>query len=154
MTPTEAIRGYEAGADFVKVFPAKTVGPAHLGAMKGPLGQIPMMPTGGVGPDNAADYIDAGAFAVGAGGALVDYDAAARGDYESITETARQFVQVVEDARRRLKRRSPYKRIGRQQRWRAPPSAHWARGASSHEGRRERRGRPKGAQVSGEAGEA
>ncbi|WP_435094794.1 bifunctional 4-hydroxy-2-oxoglutarate aldolase/2-dehydro-3-deoxy-phosphogluconate aldolase [Halorubrum sp. N11] len=99
MTPTEAIRGYEAGADFVKVFPAKTVGPAHLGAMKGPLGQIPMMPTGGVGPDNAADYIDAGAFAVGAGGALVDYDAAARGDYEAITETAREFVQVVEDAR-------------------------------------------------------
>ncbi|WP_144927038.1 bifunctional 4-hydroxy-2-oxoglutarate aldolase/2-dehydro-3-deoxy-phosphogluconate aldolase [Halorubrum salsamenti] len=99
MTPTEAIRGYEAGADFVKVFPAKTVGPAHLGAMKGPLGQIPMMPTGGVGPDNAADYIDAGAFAVGAGGALVDYDAAERGDYEAITETAREFVRVVEDAR-------------------------------------------------------
>ena len=99
MTPTEAIRGYEAGADFVKVFPAKTVGPAHLGAMKGPLGQIPMMPTGGVGPGNAADYIDAGAFAVGAGGALVDYDAAERGDYESITETAREFVNVVEEAR-------------------------------------------------------
>ncbi|WP_050033509.1 bifunctional 4-hydroxy-2-oxoglutarate aldolase/2-dehydro-3-deoxy-phosphogluconate aldolase [Halorubrum halophilum] len=99
MTPTEAIRGYEAGADFVKVFPAKTVGPAHLGAMQGPLGQIPMMPTGGVGPDNAADYVDAGAFAVGAGGALVDYDAAERGDYEAITETAREFVQVVEDAR-------------------------------------------------------
>ncbi|QUO47892.1 MULTISPECIES: bifunctional 4-hydroxy-2-oxoglutarate aldolase/2-dehydro-3-deoxy-phosphogluconate aldolase [Halorubrum] len=99
MTPTEAVRGYEAGADFVKVFPAKTVGPAHLGAMKGPLGQIPMMPTGGVGPDNAADYIDAGAFAVGAGGALVDYDAAERGDYEVITETAREFVQVVENAR-------------------------------------------------------
>ena len=99
MTPTEAIRGYEAGADFVKVFPAKTVGPAHLGAMKGPLGQIPMMPTGGVGPGNAADYIDAGAFAVGAGGALVDYDAAERGDYESITETAREFTRVVEEAR-------------------------------------------------------
>jgi len=99
MTPTEAIRGYEAGADFVKVFPAKTVGPAHLGAMKGPLGQIPMMPTGGVGPDNAADYIDAGAFAVGAGGALVDYDAAERGDYEVITETAREFTRVVEAAR-------------------------------------------------------
>ncbi|WP_128906627.1 bifunctional 4-hydroxy-2-oxoglutarate aldolase/2-dehydro-3-deoxy-phosphogluconate aldolase [Halorubrum amylolyticum] len=99
MTPTEAIRGYEAGADFVKVFPAKTVGPAHLGAMKGPLGQIPMMPTGGVGPDNAAKYIDAGAFAVGAGGALVDYDAAARGDYDEITETAREFTRVVEEAR-------------------------------------------------------
>ena len=99
MTPTEAVRGYEAGADFVKVFPAKTVGPAHLGAMKGPLGQIPMMPTGGVSPDNAAEYIDAGAFAVGAGGALVDYDAAERGDYESITETAREFTRVVEEAR-------------------------------------------------------
>ncbi|MGQ3328617.1 bifunctional 4-hydroxy-2-oxoglutarate aldolase/2-dehydro-3-deoxy-phosphogluconate aldolase [Halorubrum sp. FL23] len=99
MTPTEAVRGYEAGADFVKVFPAKTVGPAHLGAMKGPLGQIPMMPTGGVGPDNAAEYIDAGAFAVGAGGALVDYDAAERGDYEAITETAREFTRVVEEAR-------------------------------------------------------
>ncbi|GAA0518960.1 2-dehydro-3-deoxyphosphogluconate aldolase / (4S)-4-hydroxy-2-oxoglutarate aldolase [Halorubrum aquaticum] len=99
MTPTEAVRGYEAGADFVKVFPAKTVGPAHVGAMKGPLGQIPMMPTGGVGPDNAADFIDAGAFAVGAGGALVDYDAAARADYEAITETAREFTRIVEEAR-------------------------------------------------------
>ncbi|MDZ5810193.1 bifunctional 4-hydroxy-2-oxoglutarate aldolase/2-dehydro-3-deoxy-phosphogluconate aldolase [Halorubrum sp. AD140] len=99
MTPTEAIRGYEAGADFVKVFPAKTVGPAHLAAMKGPLGQIPMMPTGGVGPGNAAEYIDAGAFAVGAGGSLVDYDAAARGDYDEITETAREFTRVVEGAR-------------------------------------------------------
>ncbi len=99
MTPTEAIRGYEAGADFVKVFPAKTVGPAHLGAMQGPLGQIPMLPTGGVGPDNAGDYIEAGAFAIGAGGALVDYEAAARGDYEVITETAREFTRVVEEAR-------------------------------------------------------
>ena len=99
MTPTEAVRGYEAGADFVKVFPAKTVGPAHVGAMKGPLEQIPMMPTGGVTPDNAGAFIDAGAFAVGAGGALVDYDAAERGDYEAITETAREFVQVIEDAR-------------------------------------------------------
>ena len=99
MTPTEAIRGYEAGADFVKVFPAKTVGPDHLAAMSGPLGQIPMMPTGGVGPTNAGEYVEAGAFAVGAGGALVDYEAAARGDYEVITETAREFTRVVEEAR-------------------------------------------------------
>ncbi|GAB7091939.1 bifunctional 4-hydroxy-2-oxoglutarate aldolase/2-dehydro-3-deoxy-phosphogluconate aldolase [Halorubrum luteum] len=99
MTPTEAIRGYEAGADFVKVFPASTVGPGHLAAMNGPLGQIPMMPTGGVGLDNAAAFVDAGAFAVGAGGALVDYEAAARGDYESITETAREFTRIVGDAR-------------------------------------------------------
>jgi 2-dehydro-3-deoxyphosphogluconate aldolase/(4S)-4-hydroxy-2-oxoglutarate aldolase len=99
MTPTEAIRGYEAGADFVKVFPAKTVGPDHLAAMKGPLRQIPLMPTGGVGPTNAGEYVEAGAFAVGAGGALVDYEAAARGDYEVITETAREFTRVVEEAR-------------------------------------------------------
>ncbi|MWV65312.1 bifunctional 4-hydroxy-2-oxoglutarate aldolase/2-dehydro-3-deoxy-phosphogluconate aldolase [Halorubrum sp. JWXQ-INN 858] len=99
MTPTEAIRGYEAGADFVKVFPASTVGPSHLAAMKGPLGQVPMMPTGGVGLDNAADFLAAGAFAVGAGGALVDYEAAERGDYEAITETAREFSRIVEDAR-------------------------------------------------------
>ena len=99
MTPTEAIRGYEAGADFVKVFPASTVGPDHLAAMKGPLGQIPMMPTGGVGLDNAGEFVEAGAFAVGAGGSLVDYDAAERGDYESITETAREFTRIVEAAR-------------------------------------------------------
>ena len=99
MTPTEAIRGYEAGADFVKVFPAKTVGPDHLAAMKGPLRQIPLMPTGGVDPTNAGEYVEAGAFAVGAGGALVDYEAAARGDYEVITETAREFTRVVKEAR-------------------------------------------------------
>jgi 2-dehydro-3-deoxyphosphogluconate aldolase/(4S)-4-hydroxy-2-oxoglutarate aldolase len=99
MTPTEAIRGYEAGADFVKVFPAKTVGPDHLAAMKGPLRQIPLMPTGGVDPTNAGEYVEAGAFAVGAGGALVDYEAAARGDYEVITETAREFTRVVGEAR-------------------------------------------------------
>ena len=98
MTPTEAIRGYEAGADFVKVFPAKTVGPDHLAAMTGPLGHIPMMPTGGVSPDNAGDYVEAGAFAVGAGGALVDYEAAARGDYDVITETAQAFTRVIGEA--------------------------------------------------------
>jgi 2-dehydro-3-deoxyphosphogluconate aldolase/(4S)-4-hydroxy-2-oxoglutarate aldolase len=57
------------------------------------------MPTGGVGPENAGDYVEAGAFAVGAGGALVDYEAAARGDYEVITETAREFTRIVEEAR-------------------------------------------------------
>ena len=99
MTPTEAIRGYEAGADFVKVFPAKTVGPDHLAAMKGPLGHIPVMPTGGVSPENAGDFVEAGAFAVGAGGALVDYDAATRGDFEAITESAREFTRVVDEAK-------------------------------------------------------
>jgi len=99
MTPTEAITGYEAGADLLKVFPASSLGPGHLGSIKGPLGQIPLMPTGGVSPDNAGDYIEAGAECVGAGGALVDYEAAARGDFESITETATEFRAVIDDAR-------------------------------------------------------
>lgn len=99
MTPTEAITGYEAGADLLKVFPASTVGPDHLGSIKGPLGQIPLMPTGGVDPTNAGDYIAAGAECVGAGSALVDYDAAARGEYDEITETAKQFRAVIDDAR-------------------------------------------------------
>ncbi|GAB3417504.1 bifunctional 4-hydroxy-2-oxoglutarate aldolase/2-dehydro-3-deoxy-phosphogluconate aldolase [Haloparvum alkalitolerans] len=99
MTPTEAITAYEAGADFVKVFPAATVGPGHVSAIKGPLSQIPIMPTGGVGLDNAGEFVDAGAFAVGAGSALVDYDAAERGDFASITETARQFTETVAEHR-------------------------------------------------------
>jgi len=59
-TPTEAIRAYEAGADFVKVFPAATGGPGHVAALGGPLPQIPLVPTGGVGPSNAGAYIEGG----------------------------------------------------------------------------------------------
>jgi 2-dehydro-3-deoxyphosphogluconate aldolase/(4S)-4-hydroxy-2-oxoglutarate aldolase len=99
MTPTEAIRGYEAGADLVKLFPASSLGPGHLSAIKGPYSQIPLMPTGGVDLDNVADYIDAGAECVGVGGALVDYDAAERGEFETITEQAREFTAAVEAAR-------------------------------------------------------
>jgi len=99
MTPTEAIRGYEAGADLVKVFPASSLGPGHLSAIKGPYSQIPLMPTGGVDLDNAADYIEAGAECVGVGGALVDYEAAERGEFETITERAREFTSVVAAAR-------------------------------------------------------
>lgn len=99
MTPTEAVRGYEAGADLVKVFPAATLGPGHLKAMKGPLGHIPMMPTGGVDLDNVAEFIEAGAVGVGAGSSLVDSDAVERGDFEAITETARKFTEAVEAAR-------------------------------------------------------
>ena len=99
MTPTEAIRGYEMGADLVKVFPASSLGPGHLSAIKGPYEQIPLMPTGGVDMDNAADYIAAGAECVGAGSALVDYEAAERGDYEAITERAQEFTAVIEAAR-------------------------------------------------------
>jgi len=99
MTPTEAVRATEAGADFVKVFPAATVGPGHLSALKGPLGHVELMPTGGVGLDNAAEFIEAGAICVGAGSALVDDEAIAAGEFEVLTETAAAFVAEIEAAR-------------------------------------------------------
>lgn len=99
MTPTEAVRATEAGADFVKVFPAATVGPGHLSALKGPLGHVELMPTGGVGLDNAADFVAAGAACVGVGSALVDDEAIAAGDFDRLTETAAALVDEVESAR-------------------------------------------------------
>ncbi|WP_436911388.1 bifunctional 4-hydroxy-2-oxoglutarate aldolase/2-dehydro-3-deoxy-phosphogluconate aldolase [Halosimplex marinum] len=99
MTPTEAARAMEAGADVLKMFPASTVGPGHIGALQGPLGDVPIMPTGGVSTDNVADYFEAGAVAVGAGSALVDYDAIEREDWEGVRESAAAFVEAVEDAR-------------------------------------------------------
>jgi 2-dehydro-3-deoxyphosphogluconate aldolase/(4S)-4-hydroxy-2-oxoglutarate aldolase len=98
-TPTEAIEAYEAGADMVKLFPASSLGPGYLSSIKGPLGQIPIMPTGGVGPDDAGDFIEAGAECVGAGSSLVDDDAVERGDFEAITENAEAMVDAVESAR-------------------------------------------------------
>lgn len=100
MTPTEAERALAAGADVLKMFPAGTVGPGHIGALQGPLGDVPIMPTGGVSADNVADYFEAGAVAVGAGSALVDYDAIEDGDMEGVRERAADFVAAVEAARR------------------------------------------------------
>jgi 2-dehydro-3-deoxyphosphogluconate aldolase/(4S)-4-hydroxy-2-oxoglutarate aldolase len=99
MTPTEALNAYEAGADIVKVFPAASLGPSHLSSIAGPLPQIPLMPTGGIDVENVADYIEAGAVVVGAGSAIMDDAAIARGDFEAITETAREFTRVIDEAR-------------------------------------------------------
>ncbi len=99
MTPTEAADAMEAGADLLKMFPASTVGPGHIGALQGPLGDVPIMPTGGVSAENVGDYFDAGAVAVGAGSALVDYDAIEREDWEGVRESAAAFVEAIEDAR-------------------------------------------------------
>ena len=99
MTPTEADRAMAAGADMLKMFPASTVGPDHIGALRGPLGDIPIMPTGGVDTDNVADYFEAGAVAVGAGSALVNYEAIEREDWDAVADSAAAFVAAVEDAR-------------------------------------------------------
>ena len=98
-TPTEALDAFEAGADFVKVFPAKTGGPAHVAALGGPLSQIPLVPTGGVSADNAGAYVEAGAAAVGVGSAIVDRDAVGAGEYDRIAANARAVVEAVATAR-------------------------------------------------------
>lgn len=98
-TPTEVLTAYEAGADMIKVFPAKSGGPEHVAAIGGPLPQIPLVPTGGVDPSNAGDYIEAGAVAVGAGSAIVSEEAVESEDYPVITGNARAMLEAVETAR-------------------------------------------------------
>lgn len=99
MTPTEAQRAMEAGADAVKLFPASSVGPGHIGAIHGPLDQVPIIPTGGVSLENAAAYIEGGAIAVGTGSALITDDILAAEDWEGLEARAERFVATVEDAR-------------------------------------------------------
>ena len=101
LTPTEVVTAWEAGADVVKVFPCSAVGgPKYLAALKGPLPQIDLIPTGGVSLATAADFLAAGAFALGVGGDLVDTKAIADGKPEIVTENARKYLAVVEQARR------------------------------------------------------
>lgn len=101
LTPTEAITAYETGADLVKLFPAGTVGPEHVRALSGPLGQLPLMPTGGVDLDNVGAFIEAGANCVGVGSALIDDAAVERGDFASLTRNARAFGDAIDAARGR-----------------------------------------------------
>ena len=98
-TPTEVVSAWEAGADIVKIFPSDSVGPAHLKALRAPLPHIPMMPTGGVDLENAADFIRVGACALGVGGSLVKKSAVESGDMRQITQLAKQFVEAVRQAR-------------------------------------------------------
>ena len=100
LTPTEVVQAWTAGADFVKVFPAGAMGGAsYLKALKAPLPQIELVPTGGVSLKTAADFIKAGASALGVGADLVDLKAIRDGQASLITERAKQFVQIVKDAR-------------------------------------------------------
>jgi 2-dehydro-3-deoxyphosphogluconate aldolase/(4S)-4-hydroxy-2-oxoglutarate aldolase len=96
-TATEVVRALEEGADIVKVFPGEILGPAFVKAILGPLPHAPLMPTGGVALDNAAEWIRAGAVALGVGGNLTA--SAKTGDYGSITEIARQFLAKIHQAR-------------------------------------------------------
>jgi 2-dehydro-3-deoxyphosphogluconate aldolase/(4S)-4-hydroxy-2-oxoglutarate aldolase len=100
LTPTEVVTAWEAGADVVKVFPAGAMGGAkYLASLKGPLPQVKMIPTGGVSLASAAEFLRAGAFALGVGSDLVDAKAMAAGKPEVVTETARKYMQIVREFR-------------------------------------------------------
>jgi len=94
-TPTEILAAWEAGADIVKVFPTDIVGPAFFKAMRGPLPQVKLMPTGGVDLNTAAEFLKAGAVCLGIGGQMVDPKLVAARDFAGITALAKQYVQIV-----------------------------------------------------------
>jgi len=98
-TPTEILAAHEAGADIVKVFPADVVGMAFFKAIKAPMPQLRLMPTGGVTLTNAGDWLRAGACAVGVGSALLDQKAIAEGRWEKLTENARTLMASIRQAR-------------------------------------------------------
>jgi len=98
-SPTEVVTALQSGADLVKIFPANVLGPGYLKDLKGPFPKIKTIPTGGIGLENAADYFKAGAAAIGVGGKLVDLKALRSGQPEKLTETARQFIAIVQQAR-------------------------------------------------------
>ena len=100
MTPSEVVSAWKAGADFVKVFPANALGGAsYIKALKAPLPQIELIPTGGVSLQTAADFIKAGAAALGIGSDLVDTKALREFRDSLITDLARQFIEIVKSAR-------------------------------------------------------
>ncbi len=100
LTPTEVLTAWKAGADAVKVFPAGAVGgAAYIKSLKAPLPEIELVPTGGVNLKTAGDFLRAGALALGVGADLVDLAALSRGEDEVLTDRARQFAEVVREAR-------------------------------------------------------
>ena len=98
-TPTEILTAWEAGADIVKVFPADMLGPAFFKALRAPLPQIRLMPTGGVDLGTAAAFLKAGACCLGVGGQLVEPKAVAERDFGRIRDLARQYVALVKQTR-------------------------------------------------------
>ena len=102
MTPTEALTAWQAGADIIKLFPSEVTGPKLIKAIHGPMPQIPLMPTGGVNLETAADFIRAGACALGMGSTLAPKDAIAAGDMRRIESLASQFINIVRTTRREM----------------------------------------------------
>lgn len=99
LTPTEVVAAWQAGADIVKIFPSELTGPRYLKLLHAPLPQVRLMPTGGVNAETAPEYLQAGACALGVGGALVDPKLVAAGNLIEIERRARQLVEVVQKFR-------------------------------------------------------
>jgi 2-dehydro-3-deoxyphosphogluconate aldolase/(4S)-4-hydroxy-2-oxoglutarate aldolase len=106
-TPTEILTAWEAGADVVKVFPADVVGPAFFKALRGPLPQVRLMPTGGVDLTTAADFLRAGACCLGVGSQLVEPWAVAEGNFDRIRDLARKYVEIVRQVRSAAAAKAP-----------------------------------------------
>jgi 2-dehydro-3-deoxyphosphogluconate aldolase/(4S)-4-hydroxy-2-oxoglutarate aldolase len=96
LTPTEIVNAWDAGADAVKIFPAEFFGPSYIKSIKGPLPQVNLLPTGGVTPSTIGEFLAAGAWATGVGGALVDSKALKTGDWTAIQRRASEFVAAVQ----------------------------------------------------------
>ena len=100
LTPTEVVTAWEAGADVVKVFPCSALGGAkYLKSLKAPLPHIDLIPTGGVSLSTAAEFLSAGAFALGVGADLANPQAIAEGKPELITQIAKEYVEIIRKAR-------------------------------------------------------
>lgn len=98
-TPTEAQFAHEAGSDFIKIFPADTLGPNYIKALRAPLPHLRIVPTGGVDLKTIGDFLKAGCAAVGAGSALISKDVLDKDDWTTLTRTAADFVRAAQAAR-------------------------------------------------------
>lgn len=98
-TPTEAQLAHEAGSDFIKIFPADTLGPNYIKALRAPLPHLKIVPTGGVDLKTIGDFFKAGVVAVGAGSSLISKDILDKDDWATLTKTAAEFVKTAKAAR-------------------------------------------------------
>ena len=92
LTPSEAVTAFDAGASFVKIFPAGSLGPGYVKAMMAPLGHIPFLAVGGISPDNVSDFMKVGCVGAGVGGNLTNKDWIAAGEWDRIAATARSLM--------------------------------------------------------------
>lgn len=95
MTPSEILAAHDAGADFVKLFPASDLGVSYMKAIRAPISHVKLLATGGIGEKNAKEFLDAGAVGLGVGGALANRKAIAAGDFGALTEAAKALLSAI-----------------------------------------------------------